>query len=208
MLDENIAPSRTSLLKNTLIASLLAAGLLSLVILPAEYGIDPTGFGQVTGLIELSSRESEHQHNASDKPTLRDKLDTPFPNGETNLHDGPPVTRSFEILLQPADEVEYKALLPAGEPIFYRWSVQSDEAIYVDFHGDPTEGEFPEGYSQSYETGEIAGSAGSFTATFTGNHGWYWLNISENEIVINLEVTGYYDSLKEIYRNNQMTPYN
>lgn len=203
MLDENTTPSRNGLLKTTLTASLLAAGLLSLVILPAEYGIDPTGFGKITGLTELSSEE----HNTSNNATHSDKLDTPFPTGKANLHDGPPITRSFNILLKPADEVEYKTLLPAGEPIFYSWSVQSDEETYVDFHGDPTEGEFPEGYSQSYETGETTGSAGSFTATFTGNHGWYWLNISENEIVINLEVTGYYDSLKEIYRNNQMNPY-
>ena len=41
------------LIRSTLIASGAAAAILSIVYLPAEYGIDPTGFGAVLGLTEM-----------------------------------------------------------------------------------------------------------------------------------------------------------
>jgi hypothetical protein len=41
------------LIRSTLIASGAAAAMLSVVYLPAEYGIDPTGFGAVLGLTEM-----------------------------------------------------------------------------------------------------------------------------------------------------------
>lgn len=209
MLENNITYSRANLLKHTLFALFLAAALLGLVVLPAEYGIDQTGIGKLTGLTELTANQKvpcKEEVNNKTQMSQKEQGIAPFPIGKANVHDGPPITRSFEIVLQPADEVEYKALLPAGESIFYQWTVQSGEDTYVDFHGDPTEGNFPEGYSQTYDVGEMPDSAGSFTATFTGHHGWYWLNISEKEIAIRLEVTGYYESLEEIYRGNQMIP--
>jgi hypothetical protein len=41
------------LIRSTLIAGGAAAAMLSVVYLPAEYGIDPTGFGAVLGLTEM-----------------------------------------------------------------------------------------------------------------------------------------------------------
>ena len=41
------------LIRSTLIASGAAAAMLSVVYLPAEYGIDPTGLGAVLGLTEM-----------------------------------------------------------------------------------------------------------------------------------------------------------
>jgi hypothetical protein len=46
-------PSRRSLLRSTLIAAAAAALLLITVVLPAEYGIDPTGVGRVLGLTTM-----------------------------------------------------------------------------------------------------------------------------------------------------------
>lgn len=207
MLEENtMALTKPSLLKNILYASLLAVALLCLVVLPAEYGIDPTGFGKLTGLNKLTDHQDDHKEvvNNGSQTAQQAQNTAPFPMGKANVHDGSPITRSFEIVLKPADEVEYKALLPAGEPIFYQWSVKNGEPVHVDFHGAPTEGQFPEGYAQSYNIGEMPASEGSFSATFTGHHGWYWLNFSENDIIINLKVTGYFKSLEEVYRGNQI----
>lgn len=210
MLNDDAPPKKTSLLKSTLFAFFLALILIWLIVLPAEYGIDPTGFGKLTGLNKLTAaHQNSHEETISNSSqiTQQAKDNAPFPMGKANTHNSPPTTSNFEIVLKPADEVEYKALLPVGESIFYQWSVKNGDLTYVDFHGDPTEGQFPEGYAQSYATGEMSASTGSFTATFTGHHGWYWLNISENEIIINLKVTGYFESLEEIYRGNQMAPH-
>jgi len=206
--------TKAQLLRKTGLALLMALALLGLIVLPAEYGIDPSGFGGLTGLTALSNPRPS---KVTEAPTATNQVeeksedntdgDQPFPTGRANIHDTPPSTRSFRIDLGYLDEVEYKAVLVAGETMFYSWRVESGEDTYFDFHGDPTEGEFPEEYSQSYHEGEGPDSQGSFTATFTGNHGWYWLNISDNDITITLQVTGYYRSVEEIYRGNQMDRY-
>lgn len=46
-------PSSRALVRSTLIALALAAAVLLTVILPAEYGIDPTGVGRVVGLTQM-----------------------------------------------------------------------------------------------------------------------------------------------------------
>src|SRR5688572_17454638 len=46
-------PSTGQLLRSTVVAALIAAGLLITTILPAEYGIDPTGIGRVLGLTKM-----------------------------------------------------------------------------------------------------------------------------------------------------------
>ncbi|GEM_PF-1301113 len=213
MTNQTINTSKPKLLKQVLIAFILATGLLTLVVLPTEYGIDITGFGKISGLSKISQEESMmHEDTVSPSNDVNniaeeDNPEEPFARGTANKHSSEPSTKSFSITLQPLDEVEYKAVLDPGEPIFYRWSVTSKEDVYVDFHGDPTEGVFPEEYFQSYEEGEMAQSGGSFSPTFTGNHGWYWLNIADHEITIILEVTGYYTSLGEIFRGNQRDKY-
>lgn len=46
-------PSARSLARATLVAIAVAAALLLTVVLPAEYGIDPTGAGRVLGLTQM-----------------------------------------------------------------------------------------------------------------------------------------------------------
>ena len=43
-------PSSASLLRSTILAILGAAAILVTVVLPADYGIDPTGAGRMLGL--------------------------------------------------------------------------------------------------------------------------------------------------------------
>lgn len=46
-------PSTASLIKSTVIAALVAGVLLVTVVMPSEYGIDPTGIGKALGLTEM-----------------------------------------------------------------------------------------------------------------------------------------------------------
>ncbi|HEU0076657.1 MAG TPA: hypothetical protein VFQ76_03350, partial [Longimicrobiaceae bacterium] len=50
---KNELPSSRALLRSTAIAAATAAVLLVTVVLPAEYGVDPTGVGRVLGLTEM-----------------------------------------------------------------------------------------------------------------------------------------------------------
>lgn len=46
-------PSTARLVRSTVIAGVSALAILVTVVLPSEYGIDPTGFGQLTGLTSM-----------------------------------------------------------------------------------------------------------------------------------------------------------
>lgn len=52
-------PSPSRLLRSTLIAAVSAAAILVAVVLPSEYGIDPTGAGRVLGLTKMGEIKTE-----------------------------------------------------------------------------------------------------------------------------------------------------
>lgn len=49
----NELPSTRKLLRSTVLAILVAAGLLVTVVMPSEYAIDPTGVGRTLGLTQM-----------------------------------------------------------------------------------------------------------------------------------------------------------
>ena len=87
---------------------------------------------------------------------------------------------------------EYKAFMDQGDSIVYRWTVLEGEA-YFDVHGHPnTEG--TEIFSR-YREGQASTGSGSIVAPYEGQHGWFWLNVSDQPIVIELEVAGFYNEI-------------
>ena len=46
-------PTSKQLIRSTIIAAATAGAILAVVILPSEYGVDPTGAGKVLGLTEM-----------------------------------------------------------------------------------------------------------------------------------------------------------
>ena len=52
-------PSAMQLLKSTAIALVVAIVLLLTVIIPAEYGVDPTGVGRILGLKEMGEMKAD-----------------------------------------------------------------------------------------------------------------------------------------------------
>lgn len=69
------APSSQQLLRATVVAVIVAAAILITIVLPAEYGIDPTGLGSRMGLTVLHeiSTQDDQANNALDEgePTPR-----------------------------------------------------------------------------------------------------------------------------------------
>jgi hypothetical protein len=179
----NTPASRRKLLLATGGALLAATLILLIVVLPAEYGRDPTGLGDLLGLKAMGQLKSNSALAAS---------------GLAHSHKQKARSARIEIAVKPREELEYKAQLEKGEPLLYTWTVQG-ATVHYEFHGEPTQGEWPKGYFQSYETGDgSAGQSGSFVAPFTGRHGWYWRNESTEPAVIVLETNGYYSKLSRI----------
>jgi len=178
-------PSSSSLLKATLIAVVAAIILLVLIVLPAEYGIDPTGVGEATGLTELNA-EPVYRIEISDviggNETIREVEipafgePTPLPNPAVfQDQEAAPQIISMDVTIPAETQTEIKMVMTEGKAIVYSWQVDRGD-IYVDFHGhDVSFG--PDFFVRYKEQQEGAGNNGSLTAPFDGEHGWYWLNL-------------------------------
>lgn len=58
-------PSTGKLIKSTIMAAIAAGVLLVTVVMPSEYGIDPTGVGQMLGLAEMGEIKTELAQEAA-----------------------------------------------------------------------------------------------------------------------------------------------
>ncbi len=171
-------PSRRGLLVRICAALLAAAAILVLIVLPAEYNIDPTGIGQVLGLraIALSAEKSPPAAMAE---------------GGDPAHSYDMSVRSDEIRipLYEFGELEYKVTMRPGDTMVYSWAVDKGTEVYYDFHGEPPDD--PENF-QSYGEGTATHANGSLTAPFAGIHGWFFQNQKPKPIVVVLKVSGFY----------------
>lgn len=57
-------PSTAQLIRSTVLAFVIAMALLVTVVMPAEYGIDPTGAGRVLGLTQMGEIKEQLAHEA------------------------------------------------------------------------------------------------------------------------------------------------
>ena len=188
----------------------LAIVLLITIVLPAEYGRDPTGIGKRLGLTALHAGSEpkaalpaqivQLQNVAGGNEQLttvpvgdgRDPV--PLPNPKVSqLQAQAPRTDTLTIHLGVDEKTEIKAQLAEGKMMVYSWSVTGGN-VYVDFHGhSPALGD--RFWVRYLEADGISSGNGSLVAPFAGEHGWYWLNVSEQPITITLKVTGYQDKL-------------
>lgn len=192
-----------SLWRSVLIALVAAALILLLFVLPAEYGVDPTGVGKALGLTQMSSAPAK-TITLTDNLGGNDKLrevkvpdagqPTPLPNPAVFQDQSiAPQTRTVEVVLPPEKETEVKLQMLAGKVALFSWSSGSDK-VYVDFHGhDPSFG--PDFFVRYKEEQETAGGNGSLTAPFDGQHGWFWLNFNDHPVTITLTVQGYFEDV-------------
>src|SRR5215207_3045436 len=70
-------PSSAQLVRSTLIASGVAAALLVTVVLPSEYGIDPTGAGRALGLTEMGAIKTQLADEAKADRAAAGAIPTP-----------------------------------------------------------------------------------------------------------------------------------
>ncbi len=179
--------STATLVKASLIAISLALVVYFTIILPAEYSYDPTGAGEVLGLLVLSSGsdvESGSDLNSQSKDSL-----TSQESGPTK--DKVKLSKDEATINVPSHSgVEYKFRMPQYGSLKYQWSTNGEE-LYFDFHGEP-KGD-TSGYFESYTIATTNQVEGTMTVPFDGVHGWYWKNTSESDIVVTLKTEGSYE---------------
>jgi hypothetical protein len=194
-------------LKALIIALLVAALIFVAVVLPAEFGRDPTHIGRLLGIDALDAQDKvaagpttvtlTEVIGGNEKLFTADPGDgrepVPLPNPAVHqLEATAPRNETLTVKLAVDGKTEVKAQILKGKMMLYTW--EADGMVYVDYHGhDPSLGDkFWVRYS---EQDGVEGASGSLVAPFSGEHGWYWLNVSDKPVTIKLTVSGYYDKM-------------
>lgn len=186
-------PTLRKLFISTGIAILLAGAILITTVLPAEFGIDPTGIGKVLGLTSVSAQTldtaKQSKNVQSSEPSAQSsvgivtKSNIPFRNDEMSL------------TLKPNEGAEIKVTMRKGEQLVFNW-VTEGGPVNVDLHGEKTsDGE----NSTSYWKGmQLANDQGAFVAPYDGTHGWFWRNRGDQPVMVKVKVSGFYETFERM----------
>ncbi|MCM2265523.1 MAG: hypothetical protein NDI73_10080 [Desulfuromonadales bacterium] len=190
-------PSIKQLVVATGMAGTIAVAILLTAVLPAEYGIDPTGIGKALRLTTLSSPKIEP---VAAIPAA--VVPQPGPVAPPAAVQAQPVTvamnatpfRSDEmtLTLQPSQGLEVKAMMRKGEQFVFNWTVEGGK-VNFDMHGEPPGKD--DKFTSYWKAMQQDSAQGSFVAPFDGTHGWYWRNRGDLPVTVKLKVSGFYEKI-------------
>lgn len=198
------APSRKKLLIGSAAALALAAAGLVVFVLPAEYGIDPTGAGAALGLTKLAEPENIYLERGlkrtnvlfpielepeQDRYGVREMIAS---KGVNLPADAKLQSDRFQIELQAYEGIELKYVLEEGAPMLFSWVATAP--VKVDMHSHPFEG--GDALTESFVIDNLQSQNAVYVAPFTGIHGWYWQNRTLKPVTLTLEATGLFTGSK------------
>ncbi|MEO1078978.1 MAG: hypothetical protein AAFY29_05430 [Pseudomonadota bacterium] len=166
------ATGKSQVLRASTIALVLGSAVAVAAVLPAEYGVDPTGIGGALGLLQLSQ-----------------VTETPAAESEVPATGSGSTRANSTITLESGEGTEFKLRMVEGARTSFRW-IASD-IVHFDMHGEPA-GD-TSGYFESYALGNSDAVEGKFTALFDGTHGWYWRNDTTAAVQIDVIVAGAFE---------------
>lgn len=183
--------TKQSLLVQTAVAFVIATLFTVLAVLPAERGVDPTGFGRWTGLTKMAapvaakldakaSADAAKVTHSQRVPFRSDTLTIKLAAGGTG---------------DPGSEIERKVWMEPGQTMVYAWT--SDGEVYSDFHGETLP--VPKMTVMTYRVEDPLGGGaaraanGGFTAPMAGFHGWFFRNMEARPVTITVKLSGFYE---------------
>ena len=210
-------PSSKQLLRSTILAAMSAVVLLVAIVLPAEYGVDPTGIGRVLRMTEMGEIKqqlaAEAAADAAAAPAAPAQAVGTAAAGMVAANAALPSTPApvpapvavavaaaptvewqdeMPFTLTPGEGTEIKLKMVEGGKAQFSWVVEGGQ-VNFDTHGDAP------GKSISYEKGRgVAADEGVLEAAFTGNHGWYWRNRGQANVKVILRMRGEYTDIKKM----------
>jgi hypothetical protein len=186
-------PSSKQLVKSTIIAFLVSIVLLLIAVLPAEYGIDPTGIGNAIGLKKMGEIKSSLADEAAQELEINQHIEPPQPKAEVPLPVGQVPASAKETVsytLEPGQGIEIKLIMNKNDKVSYQWAAKNGKLNY-DTHGDSKTKDFI-----SYKKGRMMESdAGTLVAAFDGSHGWFWRNRDSQTVELKLQVEGQFSEI-------------
>lgn len=194
-------PTTRQLIRSTIVAFVIATFILVAVVLPAEYGVDPTGIGSALGLTEMGrikvslDREIEQAENAPHtEPAITAVPPAAQEASPAVATASPSRSDSATIVLEPNQGREIKLAMREGARVHFSWSTDKG-VVNFDEHADS---ETPRRDYHGYRKGTaVASDEGVLTAAFDGWHGWYWRNRGKETLTVTLRTDGDYQDIKE-----------
>jgi hypothetical protein len=127
-------------------------------------------------------------------PDVGDPIPLPNP-AVSQIRPAAPQTHTQTVTLPAFRETEVKMVLDAAQVAVFSW--QADGDVYVDYHGHNPEIMGKQGFVRYEELQSTRAENGSLVAPFAGEHGWYWVNLTDQTVNIQLTVTGYFNEIKD-----------
>lgn len=198
-------PTKGQLLKSTVVAAIAAAFILVTIVLPAEYGIDPTGFGSFVGLLKMGEIKVSLADESAAEVSSEKPLETTSVGNTTEAStqtssvlpaaSAPNLrTEEMSITLAPNEGQEIKLTMAKGDSVNYSWWTSGGRANF-DTHADSKALQIK---YHNYEKGSMERSEGVLEAAFDGNHGWFWRNRTAESMTVTLKVSGTFTDIKQM----------
>jgi hypothetical protein len=131
---------------------------------------------------------------AEDSPPAPQWIDAPL-SAETWWDQGAAwKSEVYEIPVAAGKSLEHMLRMNEGDMIVYNWTVAMNEPalLTAEFHGHTERTGTEPGTVMFYTQHKDGEESGTLRAPFTGVHGWYLNNESTQDVVIRLEVAGYF----------------
>ncbi|MGA0534362.1 MULTISPECIES: transmembrane anchor protein [Hansschlegelia] len=204
-------PTTKQLLRSTAIAIVSAGVILTTIVLPAEYAIDPTGIGKAIGLAEMGEIKTQLAAEAESDRIKDEARPAPAPAapdqrssllgsifaelvmGSAAAQEAAMKSEETKVTLKPGEGAEVKLDMKKGAKANFTWTVEGG-VVNFDMHADGAGQQ-----STSYEKGRAAPSQeGVLEAAFDGKHGWFWRNRGKADVTVTLKVNGDFAAMKRV----------
>ncbi len=190
-------PTISQLMKATVFSVVTAGVILTTVVLPSEYAIDPTGVGRAFGLTQMGEIKAQLAKEAAIDADAAAPANVAAAAKPQAAQVGSPAaagqSETMQVTLAPGEGAEIKAGMQKGARIAFNWSVDGGH-VNFDTHADA-----PGIAYHGYEKGrQSTGQQGELVAAFDGKHGWFWRNRSAGTVTVTLRVDGAYSELKRV----------
>jgi hypothetical protein len=194
-------PSARQIAIGSAVAIGVAAVAMVFFILPAELGVDLTGFGEKTGLTGLAQKgpaANIYLERGLKRKNVLFPLDAAARPDEASLRatlaakgiTAPADTRfssdHWEYELLPYAGIEMKYRLAQGEPMIFTWRAAVPHQN--DMHSVPDQ--VDDAATESFAIADAPSQTAVYVAPFSGIHGWYWQNQTLDPVTVSVDATG------------------
>jgi len=198
---------KKQIIKAVIMSMIIGFVLLITAVLPAEYGIDPTGAGKLFGFSRLYVPEDSDNGPAgsgsmalNNFPLIKmekagSSPEVQRPSEADNL---PPETQlaerqdSVQVIVPAGKGLEYKIYMLKHGKMKYEWTTDNG-VLYFDFHGEVKQAKEAKAvYFESYTIANSNNMVGTFLSPYEGKHGWFFRNNGNTDITVTLRLKGGY----------------